>query len=150
MNQTKLTSASPKITDGIRPALTAAGKWGIAMERSRGSTLLIWLPLGADTSQLSQLPALGILPIVSAPTLGSAAVSDNLFFPVLIWTKLGRVDVKGCALCLPSSLLPLLMASSLCCWKLRIQFNFAWFAFSEYSAKTTSPDLYYRVEGLDP
>jgi len=76
------------------------------MQRSRGSMLLIWLPPGTDTSQLSQLPALGILPIVSTPTLGAAAVSDNLFFPVLIWTKLAGGGVKGHALCLPSSLLP--------------------------------------------
>ena len=101
--QTKLTISPPKITDGTGPPLPVAEKWGIAMERSRGSTVLIWLPPETDTSQLSQLPALGILPIVSTPTLGAAAVSDNLFFPVLIWTKLGGADVKGHALCLPAA-----------------------------------------------
>lgn len=82
--QTKSRVSPPKTTDGTGPPLPVAEKWGIAMEGSRGSTLLIWLPPGTDTSQLSQLPALGILPIVSTPTLGAAAVSDNLFFPVLI------------------------------------------------------------------
>lgn len=102
--QTKLTVSSPKITDGTRPALPATEKWGIAMERSRGSMLLIWLPPGTDSSRLSQLLALGILPVVSTPTLGAAALADNLFFPVLIWTKLGWTDVKECAHYLSRSL----------------------------------------------
>lgn len=103
---TKLTVNPPKITDGTWPPLPAAERWGVAMERPRGSVLPIWLSPGIDTSQSSQLPALGILPIVSIPTFGAAAVSGNLFFLVLIWTKLRGADVKGCALCLPSSLLP--------------------------------------------
>lgn len=104
--QTKLTGSPPKITDGPGPPLPATEKWGIAMERSRGSMLLIWLPPGTDSSRLSQLLALGIPPIVSTPTLGAAALLDNLFFPVLIWTKLGWTDVKGCVLCLSRSLPP--------------------------------------------
>lgn len=104
--QTKLTVNPPKITDGTGPPLPATEKWGISMERSRGFMLLIWLPLETDSSQLSQLLALGILPVVSTPTLGAAVLSDNLVFPVLIWTKLGWTDVKGCALCLSRSLPP--------------------------------------------
>lgn len=88
MAHAKLTVIPPKITDETGPLLPATEKWGIATERSRGSTLLSWLPPGTDTSQLPQLPALGILPIVSTPTLGAAAVSDNLFSPILIWAKL--------------------------------------------------------------
>lgn len=87
--QAKLTVSPPKITDGTGLFLPATEKWGIAVERLTGSTLLILLPPGTDTSQLSQLLGLGILPIVSTPTLGAAAVSVNLFFPVLIRAKLG-------------------------------------------------------------
>ncbi|EOA97459.1 hypothetical protein Anapl_09626 [Anas platyrhynchos] len=87
--QAKLTVSPPKITDGTGLFLPATEKWGIAVERLTGSTLLILPPPGTDTSQLSQLLGLGILPIVSTPTLGAAAVSVNLFFPVLIRAKLG-------------------------------------------------------------
>lgn len=88
MAQTKLAVNSPKTTDGIGLLLPATEKWGIAVERCRGSMLLILLPPGTDSSQLSQLLGLGILPIVSTPTLGAAAASVNLSFPVLIWKKL--------------------------------------------------------------
>lgn len=89
--QTKLTVNPPKITDGTRPPLPATETGGIAMERSRGSMLLIWLPPGNGSSQLSQLLALGILPVVSTPTSGAAGLSDNMFFSCPNMDKI-RVD----------------------------------------------------------
>lgn len=106
MAQAKLEVSSPKTTDGIGLLLPATEKWGVAVVRCRGSMLLILLPPGTDSSQLSQLLGLGILPIVSTPTLGAAAASVNLSFPVLIWKKIGGREWGVNALHLPSSLLP--------------------------------------------
>lgn len=104
LNSSGKADSSSKITDGTGPLLSATGKQGMAKERPRRSMLLILLPPGTDTRQLSQLPTLGILPIVSTPTLGAAAVSDNLFFPVLIWTKFfWRGILKGMCFVFPSA-----------------------------------------------